>query len=244
MLIGGLSAAPFLLFWYGVLDEQFRHKSPKQAALSKMAADQLIGAPIFLASLMACVHCFNYDCSLYGIYAKLRNDLYDALIYNWYVWVPVQAINFYVVPPEFRVVVVQIVALFWNVYLSYIANRKVESDVYSAPAVAPILPPQPPAPGFPNFPPKIPPPPHGLICVRSAFADGTWICKEVVTPNDPTQQTPPPPPSHMPRLMDSPFDHYPTVTFMPSDVGTETARASVPGPRPEQRENYVDCRTQ
>ena len=47
----------------------------------------------------------------------------EALYANWKVWPVAQLANFYVVPPNYRVLVVNTVGLFWNVILSFIAHK-------------------------------------------------------------------------------------------------------------------------
>uniref|UniRef100_A0A8C6ZN18 Mitochondrial inner membrane protein Mpv17 n=1 Tax=Nothoprocta perdicaria TaxID=30464 RepID=A0A8C6ZN18_NOTPE len=49
-------------------------------------------------------------------------DYVDALLTNYCIWPPVQAANFYFVPLNHRLAVVQCVAVVWNCYLSWKAN--------------------------------------------------------------------------------------------------------------------------
>ncbi|KAI9836523.1 MAG: Protein required for ethanol metabolism [Sclerophora amabilis] len=51
---------------------------------------------------------------------KLDKTYKSALAKNWMVWPWVQAINFKFVPLDHRVLVVNVVSLGWNCYLSYI----------------------------------------------------------------------------------------------------------------------------
>ena len=44
---------------------------------------------------------------------------------NWALWVPAQYINFKCVPPNLRVLAVNITALVWNVYMSYQSHKEV-----------------------------------------------------------------------------------------------------------------------
>uniref|UniRef100_A0A8U8AKY8 Mitochondrial inner membrane protein Mpv17 n=1 Tax=Geospiza parvula TaxID=87175 RepID=A0A8U8AKY8_GEOPR len=50
-------------------------------------------------------------------------DYMDALVTNYCIWPPVQIANFYFVPLQHRLAVVQCVAIVWNCYLSWKANR-------------------------------------------------------------------------------------------------------------------------
>ena len=60
--------------------------------------------------------------------AKLESTYVEALKKNWLVWPPVQAINFTYVPLHHRVLVVNVVSLGWNCYLSY-ANSKGSTSI-------------------------------------------------------------------------------------------------------------------
>ena len=54
---------------------------------------------------------------------RLKSKYVEALKKNWVVWPPVQAVNFTFVPLEHRVLVVNIVSLGWNCYLSYVNSQ-------------------------------------------------------------------------------------------------------------------------
>jgi len=45
---------------------------------------------------------------------------------NYTVWPAVHMINFLVVPVQHRLLVTNTVGVFWNAYLAYIANKKLE----------------------------------------------------------------------------------------------------------------------
>ena len=54
-----------------------------------------------------------------------KNAFYNvqALITNYKIWPVAQTLNFTFVPMQHRVGFVQIVAIFWNAYLSWMANK-------------------------------------------------------------------------------------------------------------------------
>ena len=54
---------------------------------------------------------------------KLKSTYSTALAKNWMVWPLVQTINFKYVPLDHRVLVVNIVSLGWNCYLSYVNSK-------------------------------------------------------------------------------------------------------------------------
>lgn len=59
------------------------------------------------------------------IIPKLKADLWDACKANWILWVPAQTLNFSVVPLQLRSPFVSLVAVAWNVYLSWSSHKAV-----------------------------------------------------------------------------------------------------------------------
>ena len=53
--------------------------------------------------------------------------MYDVIISNWKIWPAVQLINLGLLPPMYRLPVVNIVATFWNLYISWM-NQKGQSE--------------------------------------------------------------------------------------------------------------------
>jgi protein Mpv17 len=59
---------------------------------------------------------------------KLSSTYWPALSRNWMIWPIVQFINFKYVPLELRVLVVNVVSLGWNCYLSYLNGQSKPGD--------------------------------------------------------------------------------------------------------------------
>ncbi|XP_055491475.1 protein Mpv17 isoform X4 [Leucoraja erinacea] len=53
----------------------------------------------------------------------LDQNYTNALMSNYTIWPAAQLLNFYFIPLKHRLAVVQIVALVWNTYLSWMANK-------------------------------------------------------------------------------------------------------------------------
>ncbi|XP_055491474.1 protein Mpv17 isoform X3 [Leucoraja erinacea] len=79
-------------------------------------------APCFLAGFIV-VTGFLGGLSLEKIYLKLEKNYTNALMSNYTIWPAAQLLNFYFIPLKHRLAVVQIVALVWNTYLSWMANK-------------------------------------------------------------------------------------------------------------------------
>uniref|UniRef100_A0A8C6ZKU5 Mitochondrial inner membrane protein Mpv17 n=1 Tax=Nothoprocta perdicaria TaxID=30464 RepID=A0A8C6ZKU5_NOTPE len=117
---GSRGRGPVLGTWYQLLD-RLVPGATKAAALKKMLLDQGGFAPCFLGCFLGVAGAAN-GLSLQETCSKLRQDYVDALLTNYCIWPPVQAANFYFVPLNHRLAVVQCVAVVWNCYLSWKAN--------------------------------------------------------------------------------------------------------------------------
>ena len=113
--------APGLRTWYIVLDKVVKGTGGG-VALKKMLLDQLIWAPSFLAMFFSAVNIMDGK-GIDEIKKTLSNDYIDALKFNYALWPAVQMLNFYFVPMQHRVIVVNFVALFWNTYLAYASHK-------------------------------------------------------------------------------------------------------------------------
>ncbi|XP_026196441.1 protein Mpv17 [Anabas testudineus] len=121
MSIGFCFVGPVIGSWYKVLDKLVVGGS-KSAAMKKMLVDQLCFAPCFLGAFLCITGALN-GLTVEENVAKLKRDYTDALISNYYLWPPVQIANFYFIPLHHRLAVVQVVAVAWNSYLTWKANK-------------------------------------------------------------------------------------------------------------------------
>ncbi|CAG5102686.1 Similar to mpv17: Protein Mpv17 (Danio rerio) [Cotesia congregata] len=119
--IGFFMAGPAVRGWYGVLDKFFGSKG-SVVAVKKVACDQFLFAPPFIAALLATIG-FLQGNDVDGVKEKLSKEYKDILINNYKLWPLVQLINFGLVPLNYQVLVNQIVAVFWNTYISFRTNR-------------------------------------------------------------------------------------------------------------------------
>lgn len=104
-------------WWYIFLDKVFAGQSGLPVVLIQLAIDQVIWSPIFFViyyAYMALLNGGNWN----ELKEKLTKELIPVSIASAKVWVPVQFITFKYIPPQFRVLWGNIVALGWNVYFS------------------------------------------------------------------------------------------------------------------------------
>lgn len=75
-----------------------------------------------MAQLVAIISYMQHQ-SLERIEEKLRREFLDILVANYYVWPWVQLVNFRFVPLNYQVPLTQIVAVMWNMYISWKTNQ-------------------------------------------------------------------------------------------------------------------------
>ncbi|XP_068135021.1 protein Mpv17 isoform X2 [Hyperolius riggenbachi] len=110
MGIGFCFVGPVVGGWYKVLDSLVPGSS-KSVAVRKMLVDQWGFAPLVLGGFLTIVGALN-GLSKEEIMDKLKR-----------IWPAVQIANFYFIPLYHRLAVVQCVAIVWNAYLSWKANK-------------------------------------------------------------------------------------------------------------------------
>eukprot|EP01035_Chromulina_nebulosa_P019232 gene19232-25083_t len=103
-------------------------------ALIMMLADQTIGATVITIGFFYAFELFQRIIPPYGLFAgsflsaglqSTKNNLWITLIANWYCWPVINFVNFLWIPLQYRVLFSNTAAVFWNMFLSSVANRKV-----------------------------------------------------------------------------------------------------------------------
>ncbi|OAD62306.1 Protein Mpv17 [Eufriesea mexicana] len=115
--IGFFIAGPVTRTWYGILDKYVGSKGG-MVVLKKVSYDQLFFAPAFLAVLLSTIGILQGN-DLEQLKVKLYNEYPDILKNNYKLWPMVQLFNFYFIPLQYQVLIVQSIALLWNTYISY-----------------------------------------------------------------------------------------------------------------------------
>lgn len=121
MLTVGLSQGPPHHYWYLYLDRFLPGKAPLTIC-KKILADQIFAAPFFAVT-------FIYGASLLEghspsqCWAEFCTKFPTIYLFDWVIWPPSQAINFWLVPTQFRVLYVNLVTVLWDVFLSYMKHK-------------------------------------------------------------------------------------------------------------------------
>lgn len=112
---------PTVRAWYGFLAKRITHPNAVVRTLQKVAIDQFIFAPIFIAQLVSIISFMQHQ-DVGKITKKLQNEYVDIVLANYYVWPWVQLVNFRFVPLNYQVLLTQAVAVMWNTYVSWKTN--------------------------------------------------------------------------------------------------------------------------
>ncbi|KAE9551972.1 hypothetical protein FO519_004824 [Halicephalobus sp. NKZ332] len=114
---------PILSRWMIFLEKRI-HGSPKLVPLKRVLVDQACFAPVFSASIIYNLHFFE-TFSTSKSWEFLKRNYWEIYKHSILYWPFVQIVNFYFVPLNFRVVLIQIAALAWNTFLSYKTQVKI-----------------------------------------------------------------------------------------------------------------------
>ncbi|KAJ5734027.1 hypothetical protein N7493_002813 [Penicillium malachiteum] len=113
-LYGGAVFGPVATGWYRILQRHVVMKSTITTAAARVAADQIVFAPTQLTVFLSAMSIMEGTDPI----EKLRHSFVPSYKANLLVWPFVQAVNFTFVPLELRVLVVNLVSLGWNCFLS------------------------------------------------------------------------------------------------------------------------------
>ncbi|KAM3083965.1 Protein required for ethanol metabolism [Clarireedia jacksonii] len=122
---GGCIFGPVATNWFKFLQNKVVLKNKNLEIAARVAADQCILAPLNLGMFLSVMSVLE------GVSPKekIEANYSTAIQKNYMIWPAVQAINFKLIPLEHRVLVVNIVSLGWNCYLSYLNGRGTENKV-------------------------------------------------------------------------------------------------------------------
>ncbi|KAL8280913.1 hypothetical protein RQP46_006592 [Phenoliferia psychrophenolica] len=116
-LYGGVLFAPIVTKWYAML-ERIQIKSKAGIVLTRVGLDQFVLTPV-MVGLFFTTQAVLEGKGLGEARRRIESSWAPTLYKNWGLFIPVQLANFSIVPPHLRLVLVNVVSLFWNAYLSY-----------------------------------------------------------------------------------------------------------------------------
>ncbi|KAF8837526.1 hypothetical protein BDN67DRAFT_1013811 [Paxillus ammoniavirescens] len=118
---GGAFFGPALTKWYQLLN-RIKFASPTRGVVYRVWLDQAVLTPVAVGFFFGTMSILEGK-GISGAKERISANYQSTLIRNWTVFIPTQIINFAIVPPHLRFVVVSVVSLFWNTYLSAVNAR-------------------------------------------------------------------------------------------------------------------------
>uniref|UniRef100_A0A2A4K244 Mpv17-like protein n=1 Tax=Heliothis virescens TaxID=7102 RepID=A0A2A4K244_HELVI len=118
--VGSCLYAPSLYYWYRFLDRKFVGTAAK-TVLTKVASDQCIMTPTLLALFFIILSILEGKAD---IFEELRHKYVKAFLANQSFWIPVQTVNFALIPPHLRVTYVASASFIWINVLCYIKRQQ------------------------------------------------------------------------------------------------------------------------
>uniref|UniRef100_A0A1L8D944 Putative conserved plasma membrane protein n=1 Tax=Nyssomyia neivai TaxID=330878 RepID=A0A1L8D944_9DIPT len=122
MFLVGCLAGPFHHFFYKWMD----HILPKADVVTsakKIFLDQTIFSPF-------CIITFFYSAgilenkNLGECNKELKEKFLTVYFADWTIWPTAQFINFYFLPPQYRVLYINVITMFYNVFLCYVKHTE------------------------------------------------------------------------------------------------------------------------
>lgn len=95
---------PVATKWFQFLQNRIQLSSPQKTLVARVAADQLVCAPTMIGVFLSSISILEGS----SPQEKLKRTYWEALRTNWTVWPVLQGINLYLVPLQYRVLVVNI----------------------------------------------------------------------------------------------------------------------------------------
>ena len=118
----GAVIGPACHFWYKMLDSRLPGRTLAKVA-KKVLIDQVFFSPINISLFVGTMAVLEGD-SLKQLYEDMKDKGLILLKTEWMVWPPAMALNFYIVPPRFRVLFDNTVSLGFDYYYSYVMFSK------------------------------------------------------------------------------------------------------------------------
>jgi len=119
--VGFVVVGPACHYWYKFLDKRMQSTTVAQA-LKKTLVDETLFGPVYLASFFVSISILE-GMTPQQIVQKIKKEFWPTFIMDMVVWPPAQTLNFYFVPPAYRVLYISFISLFWNAYLSMVQHR-------------------------------------------------------------------------------------------------------------------------
>ncbi|XP_077865948.1 mpv17-like protein [Saccoglossus kowalevskii] len=118
---GGCFNGPFNYRWYKFLDAILPGAAVK-TVVTKVFLEKFTATPTILYSFYVVMSILERKDD---IFTEANQKIIPTYLASWGFWAPAQAINFYLVPPVYRVVYVGTVAFIWANFLCFMKRQAI-----------------------------------------------------------------------------------------------------------------------
>ena len=118
---------PTFHVWYDIFLSKIYIQRTVSTALKKVVLDQGLFAPAFLVMFYGSVGLFEFS-PLKKTFDRIKVEFVPSMVVNYFIWPAVQMVNFYYIhKPQYNILVVNMVSIFWNSFLSWAAHKKMHT---------------------------------------------------------------------------------------------------------------------
>eukprot|EP00545_Synedropsis_sp_CCMP1620_P012762 CAMPEP_0119032540 /NCGR_PEP_ID=MMETSP1176-20130426/42102_1 /TAXON_ID=265551 /ORGANISM="Synedropsis recta cf, Strain CCMP1620" /LENGTH=156 /DNA_ID=CAMNT_0006988953 /DNA_START=216 /DNA_END=686 /DNA_ORIENTATION=- len=125
MMTGFAYSGPISHYWFALLERIVTIDNPVLGLIFRLALDALIFSPFTIAGYFT-VRTLLEGKGCPAIRIKLERTWRKAVLAAWKFWPAVNVVTFWLVPLPYRVLYVNIMALLWTGYLSFVNTQKKE----------------------------------------------------------------------------------------------------------------------
>lgn len=122
MSISGCTVGILCHYWYNYLDAKLPGRTISIVA-KKVLVDQVICSPITISVFFLTLALLENK-SFSEFLQEVKAKAWRLYVAEWVIWPPAQVINFYILPTKYRVLYDNTISLGYDVYTSYVVQRK------------------------------------------------------------------------------------------------------------------------
>lgn len=119
-ILNGVLVAPVLHYWYTWLAGAIPGKAI-MPVLKRVFFDEFLFTPVYVPVLMGILWKME-GVDIQRIPQMIREEWLNIMLFDWAVYIPVQIVNFRFVPVKFQVLVINLIGVGWNCFISWRAQ--------------------------------------------------------------------------------------------------------------------------
>lgn len=130
-IVGAIWSGPVTHYWYIILEKMYgviakaaNIQRPEIGLIVKLILDSIIFSSVTITGYFT-IRSILEGTGLTGAKEKLTTRFFATLFGAWRFWPMANAVNFWFVPMQFRVLYMNVVSLFWTGWLTYVNSKNI-----------------------------------------------------------------------------------------------------------------------